>query len=81
VGHPRKGGRRPLVEAADRAPTSGRQLRVAQFGRPPVGAAVARPATEGRPPAAGRSLSVQTGCDCASCGLHICFNLFFWKKR
>jgi hypothetical protein len=53
VGHPRRGGRRLLVRAANRAPTSG------------------------CPPAAGCSLSIQTSCDCASCGLLIFFDFFF----
>jgi hypothetical protein len=34
VGHPRWGGRRPLVGAVDRAPPRGRRPRVAKDGRP-----------------------------------------------
>jgi hypothetical protein len=67
VGHLRRGGRRPCSNQ-----------RLATAGR----AAVARPATRrprqaatgGRPLATGHSLSVQTGCDCGSCGLRIFFD-------
>jgi hypothetical protein len=75
VGHPCWGGRRPLVGAADRAPTSGWRPWIARDGRPPVG----KRSPVRRPPVGLRlGVAACIGCDCGCCAIF--FYLFFKKK-
>jgi hypothetical protein len=87
VGHPHWGGRRPLVRAADCAPTSGWRPWVARDRRPPVGhrspgrrpPVGCRPAVSG-PPTAGRGLQPVCTNRLRLWMLRHFFYLFFEKK-